>query len=60
MIPFVEYIAIVAILLLAATIFVLAYAIVVSEIRTLLNLISGKRKSRKFWKTVERCRDDFA
>lgn len=60
MIEFVQYLVVVAVLLLAATIFVLAYGIVAYEIHKLLNLITGKRKTTRFFKKIEEFRRDFA
>ena len=60
MIGFAQYVALVAVILLAAVIFVLVYGIVARELHTLVSLIEGKRKDRKIFKTAERCRDDFA
>lgn len=58
--PFLEYLALVIVILALATIYVIAFGIVAREISKLLNIVTEKHKSRKFWKTVERCRDDFA
>lgn len=60
MIPFAQYLVTVAVLLLAAAIFVLAYGIVAYEIHKLLNLVSEKRKTTQFFKKIEEFRRDFA
>lgn len=57
---FLQYLALVVVILAAAMIYVIAFSIVAREISKLRAIVRTKRKSRKFWKTIERCRDDFA
>ncbi len=56
---FIMYITLVAVLLLAATIFVLAYGIVAYHLHKLVSLIEGKHRDRQFFKKIERFRRDF-
>jgi hypothetical protein len=58
--PFVQYLALVIVILALATIYVIAFGMVANEISKLRTLVRGKRKDRKIFKTAERCRDDFA
>ena len=59
MLSFIQYLVLVVVILLAATIFVLAYGIVAYHLHKLVSLIEGKRRDRLFFKKIARFRRDF-
>ena len=60
MIEFIQTMFIAVALVIFFLAFTWAFAQVCMEIDKLVALISGKRRDRKLFKTVERCRRDFA